>query len=81
MSKPLEKEFKYYVAHQAELVSKHKGKWIVIKSHEVIGVYDDEPSAIRETQKNHKLGTFLVQLVEPGAESYTRTFHSRVAFS
>jgi len=34
-----------------------------------------------ETSKKFELGTFLVQKVEPGTESYTQTFHSRVAFA
>ena len=78
---PLEKEFKYFLDHHKELVRKHKGKCVVIKGREVIGVYDDEVEAIRETQLKHELGTFLVQKCEPGSESYTRTFHSRVAFA
>lgn len=81
MSQLLKSEFEYYLGHQAELVDKYKGKYIVIKGGAVIGVYDDQASAIIETQKVHKLGTFLVQRVEPGSDSYTQTFHSRVAFS
>jgi hypothetical protein len=73
-------EFKYYLEHQSELVEKYNGKFVVVKDHEVIGVFDSELEAIRETSKNHELGTFLVQKCEPGAESYTQTYHSRVAF-
>ena len=80
MSKNLEEEFKYYLAHQAELVEKYDGKFIVIKGSKVLGAYDSEIEAIRETMKEHELGTFLVQKCEEGAESYTQTYHSRVAF-
>lgn len=78
---PLKPEFDYYLANQAELVKKYSGKFVVIKNRAVIGVYDDQATAVSETKKTHELGTFLVQKVEPGSESYTQTFHSRVKFA
>ena len=81
MSSPLQKEFKYYLAHQSEMVEKHDGKFIVIKDCKVLGVYDNELTAIAETRKEHQLGTFLVQFVSPGDAAYSQTFHSRVVFS
>jgi len=75
----LEQEFKYYLAHQEELVKEYAGKFIVIKDEDVIGSYDNELEAVQKTAKKHELGTFLVQKCEPGEESYTQTFHSRVA--
>ena len=77
----LEKEFKYYLEHQDELVKKFNGKFIVIKNREVIGVFDSELEAIEKTMEKHDLGTFLVQKCEPGSESYTQTYHSRVTFA
>lgn len=77
----LEKEFKYYIDHQNELVEKYNGKFIVIKNQKVIGVYDNEVDALKNTTKDHELGTFLVQKCEPGNSSYTQTYHSRVAFA
>ena len=77
----LEKEFNYYIEHQAELVQKYNGKYIVIIGEEVIGVYDTLPTAYHETAKSHLVGTFFIHLVGPGEENYTQTFHSRVAFS
>ena len=81
MSSPLQKEFQFYLDHQNEMVGKYDGKYIVIKDGEVLGAYDDELAAIIQTQKSHKLGTFLVQLVSRGPGGYTQTFHSRVVFS
>lgn len=81
MSSPLEREFEYFLAHQNELVQKYRGKFVVIKDERVIGAYDSELEAINETVKKHELGTFLVQQAEPGSESYTQVYHSRVAFS
>ena len=80
MSSPLEREFDYFLAHQEELVRQYRGKFVVIKDQKVIGAYDSEIEAVQETSKTHELGTFLVQLAEPGSQSYTQVFHSRVAF-
>lgn len=79
MEKPLEKEFEYYLRNQAALVKKYNGKFVVIKGGQVIGAYDSDIEAISEASKKHELGTFLVQKCEPGTDSYTQTFHSRVA--
>lgn len=81
MESPLKKEFDYYLANQAELVKQYNGKVVVIKDCKVIGAYDDQATAVTETQKSHQIGTFLVQKVEPGTSAYSQTFHSRVAFS
>lgn len=81
MDSPLMREFDYYLAHQDELVKKYKGKFIVIKDETVLGVFDDQLSAVSDTSEKHELGTFLVQKVEAGREGYTQTFHSRVTFA
>lgn len=74
----LKKEFQYYKEHQDELVKSYNNKYIVIKDENVIGVYDTELDAYIHTKKQHAVGTFLIQKVTPGTESYTQTFHSRV---
>jgi hypothetical protein len=75
----LEKEFKYYLENQRELVKQYNGKFIVIKDLKVIGTYDSELEAVQKTAEKYDLGTFLVQKCEPGSESYTQTYHSRVS--
>jgi len=77
----LEKEFKYYLDHQDELITKFNGKFIVIKDCKVIGAYNSALEAVEETSKHYELGTFLVQKCEPGSDSYTQTYHSRVSFA
>ena len=74
----LEKEFQYYLNNQAELVKKYAGKFLVIKGEEVKGVYDSHADAYNNTARTEKLGTFLIQHCNPGAESYSQTFHSQV---
>jgi hypothetical protein len=80
MPKKLEKEFKYYLDNQENLVRNYNGKFIVIKNRKVIGAYDSELEAVERTAEKHKLGTFLVQKCEHGSESYSQIYHSRVAF-
>jgi len=79
MPSHLKEELDYYVQHQDEFVRQYNGRVVVIKGKQVIGVYPDEAAAVLETQKEHELGTFLVQKVEPGSGAYTQAFNSRVA--
>lgn len=76
----LDKEFKYYLNNQKELVKNYNGKYIVIKDEKVLDSYDTIAEAYNEASANHKVGTFLIQFVSPGNKSYTQTFHSRVDF-
>ena len=76
----LEKEFKYYLDNQDQLVKEFKGKFLVIIDQKVIGAYDTQAEAYNETQKTHAVGTFLIQLCDVGRDSYTQTYHSRVTF-
>jgi hypothetical protein len=77
----LEKEFQYYLDHQDELVKQFNNKFIVIKDGNVIGHYDNKDDAYFETQKEHDLGSFLIQYCSPGNMAYTQNFYSlNVAF-
>lgn len=80
MTSPLKPAFDWFLAHQDELVAQYRGRWVAIKDEKVLGDYEDQASAVAETSKAHEVGTFLVQKVEPGADSYTQSFRSRVAF-
>ncbi|MHB8779811.1 MAG: hypothetical protein ACYC55_00295 [Candidatus Geothermincolia bacterium] len=80
MAISLEREFQYYLEHQEELAQAYDGKFVVIKGETILGVYDSQDEAINETTKTEALGTFLVQKVSTGEESYTQIFHSRAAF-
>ncbi len=68
----LDKEFKYFLDNQDELVKKYNGKFIVIRDKEVIGAYDTFVDAYFITQeRGTKLGTFLIQQCLPGEKCYT----------
>lgn len=75
----LQKEFEYYLAHQNELVKEYRGKYLVIKDQQVKSAHSSEIDAYKEASEKYPLGTFLIQLCEPGSESVTQTFYSRVA--
>ena len=74
----LDREFDFYLAHQQELAERYQGRHIVIKGQEVLGDYDTLGDAVRETRKNHEIGTFLVQLCDADPQSTTSIFRSRV---
>jgi hypothetical protein len=77
----LKKEFSYYLEHQSELLKKYNNRFLVIIGEKVVGDYDSHEHALFQTQKKHKLGTFLIQKCTKGKEAYTMTFHSRVSFA
>lgn len=74
----LEEEFEYYLSNQDDLVKEYNGKYLVIRDHEVVGVYDSELDAYKDASEKYEMGTFLIQHCLPGEESHTQTFHSRV---
>ena len=77
----LEKEFRYYLANQDELVKKYNGRYLVIVNEEVVGDYGSHLEAVLEAQKKYEMGTFLTQLCTPGDKAYTRRFSSNVVFT
>jgi hypothetical protein len=74
----LESQFKWYLGHQEELVTKFNGRWVVIHGEKVAGDFTTELDGYNFGIENFKPGEFLIQLVSPGEGSYTQTFHSRV---
>jgi hypothetical protein len=75
----LRKQFDYYVANQDDLVRQFNGRFIVIADESVAGDFDTELAAYEFGKANFKAGDFMIQRVAPGMDSYSQTFHSRVA--
>ena len=69
-------EMEFFKANQNNLVKQHRGKILVIKGKEVIGIYNSTIEAYRETAKKNKPGSFMIQPCEPGPEAYTITISS-----
>lgn len=78
--KTLAHEYEYYLTHKADFDSQYPGQAIVLKGNSIIGVYSSRIEAVKETQKNHEAGTFLVQVCGPEGDT-PLIFHSRVSFS
>jgi len=74
----LESEFQYYKGHQADLVAKYDGQYLVIVGEEVKGAHDQEIEAYLDGKARFGLGKFLIQHCFPGKESYTRKFRNRI---
>ncbi len=77
----LKQEFDYYLSHQAELAEKYRGRFVVIHGQSVVGDYNDATTAFQKSSKLYPVGTFLVQKAEPGKESVTQVYHSRVVLA
>jgi hypothetical protein len=76
----LEKEFKYYVNHQAELVKKFLGRFLLIKDETVVKDFGTIEDAFSYASKIYEPGTFLIQECLPGEDNYTQTFLTRAIF-
>jgi hypothetical protein len=59
----LEKETAYYEAHRAELRAKYAGKRVVIAKDKILGIYDSDREAMRETVKILPRGSFMVKFI------------------
>lgn len=77
----LNKEFDFYKKNQEELLKVFNGRYIVIVDSNVVGDYGNEQEAYFESVDKFGLGNFFIILCQPGSESYTQTFHSRVVFA
>lgn len=71
-----ERELEYFIANQEQLVKTYPGKILAIKDEQILGVYDTNLEAYFEMQKEHALGTFMLQPCTPGPEAYTVTISS-----
>ena len=58
-----EKEQAFYEANKTELRSKYAGKRVVISCDKVLGVYDSDRQAIRETTQTMPRGSFMVKYI------------------
>ncbi len=77
----LEKEYKYFLDNQTKFIKEYQNKFIVIMKEKIIGVYDSQDEALKESLSNHQAGTFLIQFVSPDKDDYTQKYYSRVIFA
>jgi hypothetical protein len=58
-----EEEQAFYEANRDELRSKYAGKRVVIVKDQILGVYDSDREAMRETAKTRPRGSFMVKYI------------------
>jgi len=76
--KSFKTESKTFEKKRAFLAKNYLGKFAIVKGKIILGVFDDEVTAIITTERVHERGTFMVKeicFVDPVAH-----FHSRVAW-
>lgn len=71
-----DKELNYFIENQDRLVSDHRGKTLVLRGEEVVGIYEDALSAYLDSMKKYDPGTFMIQPCTPGPDAYTVTITS-----
>ena len=71
MSKPLEKEYEYYLEIRAELAKENHGKYVAIKGRKVLGIFDDYRRAACAVYAEHEEGTVLMQELGRDVEYFT----------
>lgn len=69
-------DFDFFIAHYTEFYEKYGHKFIAIKNQTILGIFDDEVSAIHETSQTHPLGSFIVQECNGDESGYTNYISS-----
>ena len=77
----LDRAYRYFMKHAADLNRRYDGQFIVIADEEVLGGYKSQEDAIRAAKdKGLKPGGYLLRLCTI-REDQTQHFRSRVAFN
>ena len=77
-----DKDFKWFKAHYEELVEKYDHRFVVIQNQEVVLSSDTFENALFDAmQKGLELGSFIVQEVSGGQQTYVQTFITNAIFA
>ena len=63
MTRPLEPELLTYQAHKSELLTKARGKFVLIKGDQIVGTFDTRVEAIRQGGKQFGLEPFFTKKI------------------
>ena len=66
-----QEELEFFIANQADLVDKYRGKVLVLRGSSVMGVYDSTLEAYLRGQEQCGPGAFMLQPCEPGPDAYS----------
>lgn len=67
---PLAEELNTYQEQKADLLQRSPGKFVLIKSDQIIGLYDHEEEAYREGYQRFRRAAFLVKQVQVQDKTY-----------
>ncbi len=76
----LEKEYNYFLKNNKNLLKLFLNRFIVIIGEEVVGNYGSQEEALKETSKEYKTGTFLIQKISTDKKDVVQRFFSMVYF-
>lgn len=54
------REYLWYKAHEAELLERYPGRYLVIKNEQVLGDFESRKAARLVALKSHEAGTFII---------------------
>jgi hypothetical protein len=63
MIRPLELELRTYHRERGRLESEHRGKFVLIRGDEIVGVFDDFHTASEQAARRFKRESYLVQRI------------------
>jgi hypothetical protein len=63
MIRPLELELRTYDRERGRLESEHRGKFVLIRGDEIVGVFDDFHIASEQAARRFEHGPYLVQCI------------------
>ena len=69
MTKPLQREYEYFLEIREDLAKENDGKFVAIKGQEVLGIYDDYMAAANAVYVDHERGTVLMQEISKDPEA------------
>ena len=77
-----DKDFKWFKSHYDELVEKYNHRFVVIQNQEVVLCGDTFENAYTEAiAKGLDLGSFIIQEVSGGQQTYIQTFITNAIFA
>jgi len=66
---PLEQEREFFKQHQADLLKRHPGKFVLVKGSALVDVFDTDEAAVREGIRLYGTESFLVRGVFENEEA------------
>lgn len=78
VTKPLDKEYQYYLSNKKTFYKDHYGRCIALKDKQVVMSGEDKQQVVEDMlSAGHKLGSFLVHQVSKESDS-VKKFYSRI---